>query len=203
KEVYTCLNSLLISDIPPSTSLTLTIEQYYQSLKTYAHITSFDSLEYQIKIILGELVPAHDIHISIQNTRPLPQSYDHLGPINNTITLSSNNSFCSSSSSSTTNNNTNTVLGLYIKQSSKLFRQDFIEHEGVEFLFKLLQSLNYFIHDDYEYSLCQEITILILQLIQLVLCENNQQEKIILSRPNSPITTTANDNALDTIDFDF
>ncbi|CAF4041156.1 unnamed protein product, partial [Rotaria sp. Silwood2] len=32
---YTRLNSLLISDIPPSTSLTLTIGQYYQSLKTY------------------------------------------------------------------------------------------------------------------------------------------------------------------------
>jgi hypothetical protein len=363
-----------------------------------AHITSFHGLEYQIKIILGELgkqncpydiaivhsndtlemlrvrlglyykVASNDIHISIQNTRPLPQSYDHLGPINNAIALPSNNS---SSSPSTTNNN---VLGswlnskylyqvhitpgstvyikilgntynqpfkpnnaepirlylpnplhninndnltrltpsnmmaenakvydvlyklsylnnkhihnrirnllrlmpsdirivdlldfisiraanvctnerrqstenannhqinpkqaiehvfnfdecsliklLYnleilsskisplsnnigIKQSSKLFRQDFIEQTGVEFLFKLLQSLNRFIHDDYQYSLCQEITTLILQLIQLLLCGNNQQEEIISSRPSSPIAVTANDNAMDTIDFDF
>ncbi|CAF3967401.1 unnamed protein product, partial [Rotaria sp. Silwood1] len=90
-----------------------------------------------------------------------------------------------------------------IKQSSKLFRQDFIEHEGVEFLFKLLQSLDYFIHDDYQHSLCREITKLILQLIQLLLCGNNQSEEIILSRPNSSIAIITNDNVLDTIDFDF
>ncbi|UJR13683.1 hypothetical protein I4U23_000695 [Adineta vaga] len=363
-----------------------------------AHITSFHGLEYQIKIILGELgktncpydiaivhtndtlemlrarlalhykVPSHDIHISIQNTRPLPSTYDHLGPINNAIALSSNNS--PSSSSSSTNN---TVLGsslnskylyqlhitpgtivyvkilgsssnqsiksnnsepvrlylthklqnvdndhltpsnmiaenlkvfdilyklsylnnknihkrirnllrlmpsdirivdlldlissraasvcinerrqstetmtnhqinpkeaidhvfnfdesslikiLYnleilsskisplsnnigIKQSSKLFRQDFIEQSGVEFLFKLLQSLNHFIHDEYQYSLCQEMTILILQLIQLLLCGNNtnQIEDIPLSRPTSPVAVAANDSVMDTIDFDF
>ncbi|CAF1099925.1 unnamed protein product [Rotaria sp. Silwood1] len=373
-----------------------------------AHITSFQGLEYQIKIVLGELgkincpydivivhsndtlemlrsrlglhykVPTHDIHISIQNTRPLPPSYDHLGPINNAIALPSNSS-SSSSTNMINNNNNNSILGLWlnskylyqvhitpgttvyikilgnntynqslmkanntepirlylshtsinidndnltrlipsnmmaenpkvydvlyklsylnnknihnrirnilrlmpsdirivdlldlvsiraanvsstnerrqstetmnnqqqqinpkqaieyvfnfdecnlikilynleilsskilplsnnigIKQSSKLFRQDFIEQSGVEFLFKLLQSLNYFINDDYQYSLCQEITILILQLIQLLLCGNNQQDDIILSRPTSPIAVTANDNVLDTIDFDF
>ncbi|CAF2054268.1 unnamed protein product [Rotaria magnacalcarata] len=376
-----------------------------------AHITSFHGLEYQIKIILGELgktncpydivivhsndtldmlrarlglhykVPSHDIHISIQNTRPLPQSYDHLGPINNAIALPANNS--SSSTSSTSTNNNNNVLGLWlnskylyqvhitpgttvyikilgntynqttkinnseptrlflchksqnidndnltrstpsnmmaenpkvydilyklsylndknihnrirnllrlmpsdirivdlldlvsiraasvstnerrqstenmnsrqinpkqaieyvfnfdecslikilynleilssklsplsnnigIKQSSKLFRQDFIEQAGVEFLFKLLQSLNHFIHDDYQYSLCQEITILVLQLIQLLLCGNNQPEEILSpppppssssSRPTSPVAIAANDSIIDTIDFDF
>ncbi|CAF4448714.1 unnamed protein product, partial [Adineta steineri] len=101
-----------------------------------AHITSFHGLEYQIKIILGELgkincpydiaivhsndtlemlrirlglyykVPSHDIHISIQNTRPLPPSYDQLGPINNAIALPLNNS-----SSSSTNT---TVLGSWL-----------------------------------------------------------------------------------------
>ncbi|CAF4075236.1 unnamed protein product, partial [Rotaria magnacalcarata] len=376
-----------------------------------AHITSFHGLEYQIKIILGELgktncpydivivhsndtldmlrarlglhykVPSHDIHISIQNTRPLPQSYDHLGPINNAIALPANNS--SSSTSSTSTNNNNNVLGLWlnskylyqvhitpgttvyikilgntynqttkinnseptrlflchksqnndndnltrstpsnmmaenpkvydilyklsylndknihnrirnllrlmpsdirivdlldlvsiraasvstnerrqstenmnsrqinpkqaieyvfnfdecslikilynleilssklsplsnnigIKQSSKLFRQDFIEQAGVEFLFKLLQSLNHFIHGDYQYSLCQEITILVLQLIQLLLCGNNQPEEILSpppppssssSRPTSPVAIAANDSIIDTIDFDF
>ncbi|CAF4839790.1 unnamed protein product, partial [Rotaria socialis] len=96
-----------------------------------------------------------------------------------------------------------------IKQSSKLFRQDFIEQAGVEFLFKLLQSLNHFIHDDYQYLLCQEITILTLQLIQLLLCGNNQPEErlspppLSSSRPTSPMAVAANDNIIDTIDFDF
>ena len=321
--------------------------------------------------IMHYKVPTHDIHISIQNTRPLPQSYDHLGPINNAIALPSNNNNNSSSSPSTNNNvlgswlnskylyqvhitpgstvyikilgntynqpiksnntepirlylpspshnidnenltrltpsnmmaeNTKVYDVLYklsylnnknihnrvrnllrlmpsdirivdlldyisiraanvctnerrqstesstnhqinpkqaiehvfnfdecslikilynleilsskisplsnnigIKQSSKLFRQDFIEQSGVEFLFKLLQSLNHFIHDDYQYSLCQEITTLILQLIQLLLCGNNPQEELIsISRPSSPIAVAANDNAMDTIDFDF
>jgi hypothetical protein len=359
------------------------------------HITSFHSLEYQIKIILGELgktncpydivivhsndtlemlrvrlglyykVPSHDIHISIQNTRPLPQSCDHLGPINNAIALPSNNSSSSSSSSSSTNTN---VLGswlnskylyqvhitpgstvyikilgntynqpikahntepvrlylshpshnidnnnltritpsnmmaenpkvydvlyklsylnnqnihnrirnllrlmpsdiritdlldsisiratnerrssteninnpkqiiehvfnfdecsllrilynleilsskisplsnnIIIKDSSKTYRKHFIEQSGVEYLFKLLQSLNHLIHDEYEYILCQEMTILILQLIQLLLCGNNNQQddNIISSRPSSPMAITANDNQEDTIDFDF
>jgi hypothetical protein len=362
-----------------------------------AHITSYYSLEYQIKIILGELgktncpydiaivhsndtlemlrirlglyykVPSHDIHISIQNTRPLPQSYDHLGPINNAIALPSNNS--SSSSSSSTNTNTNVlsswlnskylyqvhitpgstiyikILGntynqpikanntepvrlylshplhnidnnnltrltpsnmmaenpkvydvlyklsylnnknihnrirnllrlmpsdiriadlldfisvragnqrrsstenltnhqitpkqaietvfnfdecsllriLYnleilsskisplsnnniIKDSSRTFRKHFIEQSGVEYLFKLVQLLNHSIHDEYQYSLCQEMTILILQLIQLLLCGNNQQEDILPLRSTSPMAVTANDNPEDTIDFDF
>ncbi|CAF4461288.1 unnamed protein product, partial [Rotaria magnacalcarata] len=77
-----------------------------------------------------------------------------------------------------------------IKQSSKLFRQDFIEQAGVEFLFKLLQSLNHFIHGDYQYSLCQEITILVLQLIQLLLCGNNQPEEI-LSPPPPPSSSSS------------
>ncbi|CAF0953347.1 unnamed protein product [Adineta ricciae] len=367
-----------------------------------AHIASFHGLEYQIKIVLGELgknncpydiavvhsndtlemlrsrlsthykVSASDIHISIQNTRPLPSTYDHLSSINNAIALPSSSS--STSPSSTTSSSTNnTVLGswlnnkylyqvhispgttvyikflgsssnqlikvnnsepvrLYLthaaqnldsdhltpsnmisenlkvydilyklsylnkknihnrirnllrlmlsdirivdlldlistraanacinerrqsnenvnnqqinpkqaiehvfnfddsslikilynleilsskisplasnigtKQSSKLFRQDFIEQSGVEFLFKLLQSLNHFIHDDYQYSLCEEMTILILQLIQLLLCGTNanQTEEVHLSRPTSPVAVSANDNVMDTIDFDF
>ena len=90
-----------------------------------------------------------------------------------------------------------------IKQSSKLFRQDFIEQSGVEFLFKLLHSLNHFIQDDYQYSLCEEMTIIVLQLIQLLLCGNNTQDDAMPSRPSSPIAISANDSTMDTIDFDF
>jgi hypothetical protein len=384
--------------------LMITEEYIYVADHEYsltAHITSFHGLEYQIKIILGELgktncpydiaivhandtlemlrvrlglfytVPAHDIHISIQNTRPLPQTYDHLGPINNAIALPSNNSTNTSSSSATNNNVLGTWLNskylyqvhitpgstVYIKilgstynqlmkgnnteptrlyltrpshnidnnnlthatpsnlmaenpkvydvlyklsylnnksihhrirnllrlmpsdtrivdcldficidaantrtnerrpstenshnhqlnpkeamkhvfnfdecslirilynlevlsskisplsnnhtiqESSRTFRKHFIEQSGVEFLFQLLQLLNQFIHDEYQYSLCQEMTIIILQLIQLLLCgANNQSEEIVSSRPSSPMAVTANDNPEDTIDFDF
>ena len=367
-----------------------------------AHITSFHALEYQIKIVLGELgkincpydiavvhandtlemlrvrlglfykVPSHDVHISIQNTRPLPQSYDNSSNINNAIALPSNNS-SSSSSAFSPSNNTNVlgaslnskylyqvhitpgstvyikILGstynqpvknngtepvrlyltrpshnvdttnlthttpsnlmgdnpkvydvlyklsylhsenihhrirnllrlmpsdirvtdcldfisigsnyprsnerrastetpinqqlnpkeaiehvfnfdqcsliriLYnleilssrisplstnriIKDSSRTFRKHFIENISVEYLFKLLQTLNQFIRDEYEYSLCQEMTILILQLIQLLLCGSYQQDEINLSRPSSPMAVAANDSPEDTIDFDF
>lgn len=91
-----------------------------------------------------------------------------------------------------------------IKQSSKLFRQDFIEQAGVEYLFKLLNSLNQFTQDEYQYSLCEEMTILILQLVQLLLCGSNSQEESTVSRPASPVAVTASDaSAMDTIDFDF
>ncbi|CAF2465501.1 unnamed protein product [Rotaria sp. Silwood2] len=463
KEVYKRLSYLLITAIPPSTSLTKEIEQFYKSLKTYgeqlittttttttcntstsietnhtlwlqkierllmiieeyihivefehsptAHITSFHGLEYQIKIVLGEIgkthssydivtvhsndtlemlriclgqfykVSSHDIHISIQNTHPLPQSYDHLGINNNynTIPLSSssnnqsNNNVLSSSLNSkylyqlhikpgttiyvkilgstynqsiksinsepiriklnnssmltTTSNNSNMntndditrltpsnimaenskiydilyklsylsnknihkrirnllylmpsdirihdyldlisiraanictierrqstenlnnnnnnnqinsrqaidyvfdinncslIQLLYnleilsskilplstnngIEQSSKLFRQDFIEQSGIGFLFRLLNSLNNLIHDEYQYSLCQEMTRLILQLIQLFVCGSKQQNDIISpsSSPLLQISQIIDDNINDVNDGDF
>jgi hypothetical protein len=90
-----------------------------------------------------------------------------------------------------------------IKDSSKTFRKHFIEQSGVEFLFKLLQLLNDFIHDEYQYSLCQEMTILILQLIQLLLCGlNHHQDEVLVSRPSSPMAVTANDTPDDIIDAD-
>ena len=92
-----------------------------------------------------------------------------------------------------------------IKDSSRSFRKHFIENINVDYLFKLLQSLNGFIRDEYEYSLCQEMTILILQLIQLLLCgsNNQQEENNNISRPSSPMAVTANDSPENTIDFDF
>ncbi|CAF4573224.1 unnamed protein product [Rotaria sp. Silwood1] len=73
-----------------------------------------------------------------------------------------------------------------IQQSSKLFRQDFIEQLGIRFLFQLLNSLNNLIYDKYQYSLCQEMTRLILQLIQLFVCGSKQQDDII-SPSSSPL----------------
>ena len=62
------------------------------------------------------------------------------------------------------------------QQSSKLFRQDFIEQSGIEFLFQLLRSINHLIDNhEYQYSLCQEMTNLILQLLQLFFCGTNHQ----------------------------
>jgi hypothetical protein len=99
-----------------------------------------------------------------------------------------------------------------IQQSSKLFRQDFIEQSGVEFLFQLLNSLNDFITDEYQYSLCQEMTILILQLIQLLVCGNNQQDdnhstSMQISPASSSlslqISQTVNDSINDSIDSDY
>ncbi|CAF3766292.1 unnamed protein product [Rotaria magnacalcarata] len=99
-----------------------------------------------------------------------------------------------------------------IQQSSKLFRQDFIEQAGIKFLFQLLDSLNDFIHDDYQYSLYQEMTRLILQLIQLLICGNNQQDELTssvtsmkISPPSSPLlqmAQLADDSMSDTIDLD-
>ncbi|CAF0886485.1 unnamed protein product [Rotaria sordida] len=462
KEVYKRLSYLLITAVPPSTSLTKEIEQFYKSLKTYgeqlttttttachtstsietnhtlwlqkierllliieeyihiveneysptAHITSFYGLEYQIKIILGEIgktnssydivtvhsndtlqmlriclgqlykVSSHDIHISIQNTRPLTQSYDHVGTNNNNntvplssssnnqsnsnvlssslnskylyqlhitpgttiyikilgstynqpikpnnsepiriklnnssmLTLTSNNnnmntndditrltpsnmmadnskiydilyklsylnnknihkrirnllnlmpsdirihdyldlisiraaSICTterrqSTENANNNNNNNHQINsrqaidyvfdiknssliqlLYnleilsskilplsinngIHQSSKLFRQDFIEQSGIKFLFELLNSLNNLIHDEYQYSLCQEMTRLILQLLQLFICGCKQQDNIISpsSSPLLQISQIIDDNMNDINDNDF
>ena len=90
-----------------------------------------------------------------------------------------------------------------IQQSSKLFRQDFIEQSGVEFLFKMLNLLNRFNENDYQYSICEEMAILILQLIQLLLCGNSTPTPTLTSRPVSPVAISATDNYLDTIDFDF
>ncbi|CAF3574358.1 unnamed protein product [Rotaria sp. Silwood1] len=172
KEVYTRLSSLLIYAIPPSTSLTSTMEAYYKSLQSYGEqLITMDS-----STILNESSINIDHQLWLQNIERLfmiTEEYIHIVEHEHSPTAH--------------------ITPFH----------DFIEHEGVEFLFKLLQSLNYFINDDYQYSLCQEITILILQLIQLLLCGNNQQDDIILSRPTSPIAVTANDNVLDTIDFDF
>ena len=386
--------------------LLMIIEEYIHIVEhepsPTAHITSFHGLEYQIRIVLGELgklncpydvaivhsndtlemlrtrlglfykVPSNDVHISIQNTRPLPQSYDQSSSINSAIALPANNSSFSSSVPSpnnsvlgswlnskylyqvhvhpgttiyikilgssynqpvkapnsepirlylshhprhvdedhlsrttpsnligdnvkvydvlyqlaylnnknihqrirnlfrllpsdvrildlldhvsaraanactmerrqSTENATNNTVALNpkqaiervfnfhessliqvlynleilsskisplssnigIKQSSKLFRQDFIEQNGVEYLFKLLNILNQYTQDEYQYSLCEEMTSLVLQLVQLLLCGNNSQEGFIISRPSSPIAVTAADSAIDTIDFDF
>jgi len=97
-----------------------------------------------------------------------------------------------------------------IKESSRTFRKHFIEHSGVEYLLKFLQKLHHSIQDEYQYVLCQEMTILILQLIQLLLCGQNQvdeqpQTTSIMSpiRPASPMAVTASDAADEMIDFDF
>ena len=60
-----------------------------------------------------------------------------------------------------------------VRDSAHLFREDFLERLGVEFLFRFLRSLNHFIHDDYQYSLCQEMILLILQLLRLFVCGRN------------------------------
>jgi len=402
--------------------LLMIIEEYIHIVEhehsPTAHITSFHSIEYQIKIILGELgktncsydiitvhsndtlemlrirlgqfykVSSHDIHISIQNTRPLPQSYDHYGINNNSISSSSssnNNTIlgpmlnskylyqvhitpgttiyikilastynqviksvnsepirmnlnhlsllptrnninindeltrltpsnmmaenskvydvlyklsylknknihkrirnllylmpsdirihdyldfisiratnaCTNERRSSTenfninnnNNNNNSnqidphqaikhvfdinnsslIQLLYnleilsskilplstnngIQQSSKIFRQDFLKQSGIEYLFQLLNSLNDFIHDEYQYSLCQEMILLILQLIQFLICGGNQQDESLSSStsmqisPSSSsslslqISQTTNDSINDSIDNDF
>ncbi|UJR33560.1 hypothetical protein I4U23_020999 [Adineta vaga] len=101
-----------------------------------------------------------------------------------------------------------------IKQSSKLFRQDFIEHSGIDSLLQLLHSMGDRISDEYEYSLCEEISLIILQLIQFLVCGNNNQSNDILSSSlsmqispiaSSPlqISQTANDNIPETIELDF
>jgi hypothetical protein len=97
-----------------------------------------------------------------------------------------------------------------IQQSSKLFRQDFIEQLGVEFLFQFLQSLNQFIIDDYQYLLCQEMTILILQLIQLLICgynqhDDNQSSSISMQISTSPslqISQTVSDSINESMDLE-
>ncbi|CAF0908766.1 unnamed protein product [Adineta steineri] len=104
-----------------------------------------------------------------------------------------------------------------IQESSKLFRQDFIEQSGVDFLFQLLNSLTDFISNEYQYTLCQEMIIHILQLIQLLVCGNNINHSIdnILSSSTtstqiSPLSSllqmsqTVNDNMNETtVDLDF
>ncbi|CAF1027234.1 unnamed protein product, partial [Didymodactylos carnosus] len=89
---------------------------------------------------------------------------------------------------------TSTNIG--IKQSAKLFRQDFIENDGLEFL---LQLLNHFETDqqgddaEYYYKLRQEMTSLILQLVKLVLCGNesgNVSDVIPEEQPTTITTTT-------------
>jgi hypothetical protein len=380
--------------------LLMIIEEYIHIVEhehsPTAHITSFHSLEYQIKIIVGELgktncpydiitvhsndtlemlrirlgqfykVLSHDIHISIQNTRPLPPSYDHLGINNNNnnnnntvlgswlnskylyqvyitpgttiyikilantsnqviksinseptrinlnhsslrnninindditrltpsnmmaenskiydvlyklsylndknihkrirnllylmpsdirihdcldfISIRAINTCTNQRRQSTENNNlinprqaiehvfdinncsliqllynleilSSKILPLStnngIKQSSKLFRQDFFKQSGIEFLFQLLHSLNNYINDEYQYSLCQEMIILILQLLEFFICGEYQQDDILSSStcmqisPSSSsiqISQTTNDSINDSIDNDF
>jgi hypothetical protein len=74
-----------------------------------------------LRIRLGQFykVSSHDIHISIQNTRPLPPSYDHLG-------LNNNN-----------NNNNNTVLSSWL--NSKYLYQVHIT-PGTTIYIKILAS---------------------------------------------------------------
>ena len=91
-------------------------------------------------------------------------------------------------------------INIGIQQSSKLFRHDFIEQLGIEFFFKLLQKLNHLIYKNYEYILCQELILLILQLIQLLLCGKNLLNDNQLLRITSPIDICTIDND---IDFDF
>ena len=68
-----------------------------------------------------------------------------------------------------------------IIQSSKLFRQDFVQQSGVKYLFQWLQSMHLSIDDHYQYSLCQEMIMLILQLLKLLLCGRVSQEKVAQS----------------------
>jgi hypothetical protein len=85
-----------------------------------------------------------------------------------------------------------------IKQSSKIFQQDFLKQSGVKFLFQLLNSLNNLINNEYQYSLYQEMIILILQLIQYLVCGENQQDELF----SSSIQIT-NENINDSIDINF
>jgi hypothetical protein len=56
-----------------------------------------------------------------------------------------------------------------MRQSSRLFRQDFIEQDGIEFLFRLLHDFSHSISNDDQYALRQEMIILILQLLEMFL----------------------------------
>lgn len=87
-----------------------------------------------------------------------------------------------------------------IQQSSKTFREDFLKQSGVEFLFHLLSSLNDYIHDNHQYSLVQEMIILILQLIQYLLCRNHPQQEIS-SIQISPLQTS-NDSLNHSMDIE-
>ena len=89
-----------------------------------------------------------------------------------------------------------------IQQSSKTFRQDFLKQSGAEFLFHLLSSLNDFIHDNYQYSLVQEMIILILQLIQYLLCANHPQEEISSTSIQISPLQTPNDSLNTSMDID-
>ena len=89
-----------------------------------------------------------------------------------------------------------------IQQSSKNFRQDFLKQSGVEFLFQFLQSLDNFIHDNHQYSLVQEMILLILQLIQYLLCGNQQQQQECSSTQISPSSQTPNDSLNNSMDID-
>jgi len=93
-----------------------------------------------------------------------------------------------------------------IQQSSRLFRQDFIDQSCVKILFQSLQTFHQLINDDHEYFLGEEMMILILQLIQHLLCGSTSNDDLITtnsSRSTSPIAVAANDVLMDTIDFDF
>ena len=59
-----------------------------------------------------------------------------------------------------------------IQQSSKTFRLDFLKYSGVEHLFRLLRSFDEYLTDKnhYLYVLCEEIILLILQLLQYLIC---------------------------------
>ena len=56
-----------------------------------------------------------------------------------------------------------------IQESSKLFQENFLQHTGLEFLFDFLENLTKSIPNDYQYRLCQELTIFILKLLELFL----------------------------------
>ena len=78
-----------------------------------------------------------------------------------------------------------------IIQSSKLFRQDFVKQSGVKYLFQLLQSMHLAIDDHYQYSLCQEMIMLILQLLKLLLCGKVSREEAVPSSLPTPIASSA------------
>ncbi|CAF0751200.1 unnamed protein product [Adineta ricciae] len=101
-----------------------------------------------------------------------------------------------------------------VQQSSPSFRQHFIEQAGIDSLLYLLQSMGDYISDEYEYSLCEEIILLTLQLIQLLVCGNGNQSDDVLSTSfpmqmspsaSSPvqISQAASDAIPEAMEFDF
>ena len=82
-----------------------------------------------------------------------------------------------------------------VRYSSKVFREDFLQRSGVEFLFRLLRSLNQVILDEYQYSLCQEIILLNLQLLQLFVCGRNSASQTAPSKNSSATATSASSSS--------